>query len=209
MPFLAFKCWSLLISIEMKGPWCFLLNKLTYIYFFHSRVCFNHHGLIRKYGLNICRRCFRQYAKDIGFQKVGLTSQFLTVCLQICELSNYSRAAVEFLLFKFPFPWPKMCSNALYNVHMSLCSSHFISLITRGMRKCEVPVQWIKLEMLRWERRAVPKLSCTSHACSCLGSQIQSQKSDSNTGNDHITIPDVRMSLACAQVASYVYEISE
>ncbi|CAH3134431.1 unnamed protein product [Pocillopora meandrina] len=34
------------------------------------RVCFNHHGLIRKYGLNICRRCFRQYAKDIGFQKV-------------------------------------------------------------------------------------------------------------------------------------------
>ncbi|KAJ7340096.1 ribosomal protein S29, S14 [Desmophyllum pertusum] len=33
------------------------------------RVCFNHHGLIRKYGLNICRRCFRQYAKDIGFQK--------------------------------------------------------------------------------------------------------------------------------------------
>ena len=38
---------------------------------FHSRVCFNHHGIIRKYGLNICRRCFRQYAKDIGFQKVS------------------------------------------------------------------------------------------------------------------------------------------
>ncbi|CAH3194379.1 unnamed protein product, partial [Porites evermanni] len=35
------------------------------------RVCFNHHGIIRKYGLNICRRCFRQYAKDIGFQKVS------------------------------------------------------------------------------------------------------------------------------------------
>lgn len=35
-----------------------------------SRVCSNRHGLIRKYGLNMCRQCFRQYAKDIGFVKV-------------------------------------------------------------------------------------------------------------------------------------------
>ncbi|XP_040082739.1 40S ribosomal protein S29 isoform X1 [Oryx dammah] len=34
------------------------------------RVCSNRHGLIRKYGLNMCRQCFRQYAKDIGFIKV-------------------------------------------------------------------------------------------------------------------------------------------
>uniref|UniRef100_A0A061RP44 Small subunit ribosomal protein S29e n=1 Tax=Tetraselmis sp. GSL018 TaxID=582737 RepID=A0A061RP44_9CHLO len=34
------------------------------------RVCGNQHGLIRKYGLNICRQCFREYAKDIGFQKM-------------------------------------------------------------------------------------------------------------------------------------------
>ncbi|KAJ3115925.1 Alcohol O-acetyltransferase [Phlyctochytrium bullatum] len=27
-------------------------------------------GLIRKYGLNICRQCFREYSKDIGFLKV-------------------------------------------------------------------------------------------------------------------------------------------
>jgi len=33
------------------------------------RVCGNHHGLIRKYGINICRQCFREYAKDIGFVK--------------------------------------------------------------------------------------------------------------------------------------------
>lgn len=26
-------------------------------------------GLIRKYGLNMCRQCFREYAKDIGFVK--------------------------------------------------------------------------------------------------------------------------------------------
>nr|ABR23446.1 40S ribosomal protein S29 [Ornithodoros parkeri] len=36
----------------------------------YCRVCSNHHGLIRKYGLNICRRCFRQYAGDIGFKKL-------------------------------------------------------------------------------------------------------------------------------------------
>ena len=50
-----------------------LNNTELCLFLFHSRVCFNHHGLIRKYGLNICRRCFRQYAKDIGFQKVCST----------------------------------------------------------------------------------------------------------------------------------------
>lgn len=34
------------------------------------RVCSNQHGLIRKYGLNMCRQCFRVYAEDIGFTKV-------------------------------------------------------------------------------------------------------------------------------------------
>ncbi|RWS29272.1 hypothetical protein B4U80_06419 [Leptotrombidium deliense] len=36
----------------------------------NCRVCANHHGIIRKYGLNICRRCFRQYAEPIGFKKL-------------------------------------------------------------------------------------------------------------------------------------------
>ena len=35
----------------------------------HCRVCHTPRGLIRKYGLDICRRCFREYAKDIGFVK--------------------------------------------------------------------------------------------------------------------------------------------
>uniref|UniRef100_A0A452J4D2 Small ribosomal subunit protein uS14 n=1 Tax=Gopherus agassizii TaxID=38772 RepID=A0A452J4D2_9SAUR len=34
------------------------------------RMCSNRHGLICKYGLNMCRQCFRQYAKDIGFIKL-------------------------------------------------------------------------------------------------------------------------------------------
>uniref|UniRef100_A0A2K5SJK6 Small ribosomal subunit protein uS14 n=1 Tax=Cebus imitator TaxID=2715852 RepID=A0A2K5SJK6_CEBIM len=40
------------------------------IIFHGGRVCSNRHGLIRKYGLNMCRQCFRQYAKDIGFIKL-------------------------------------------------------------------------------------------------------------------------------------------
>ncbi|XP_007444866.2 40S ribosomal protein S29, partial [Python bivittatus] len=50
---------------ERPGP-----ARLTRVLSFRSRVCSNRHGLIRKYGLNMCRQCFRQYAKDIGFIKL-------------------------------------------------------------------------------------------------------------------------------------------
>ena len=33
------------------------------------RVCATTRGLIRKYGLNMCRRCFREKATAIGFVK--------------------------------------------------------------------------------------------------------------------------------------------
>ncbi|XP_043831353.1 40S ribosomal protein S29-like [Dromiciops gliroides] len=33
-------------------------------------MCSNRHGLIRKYGLNMCCQCFLQYMKDIGFIKL-------------------------------------------------------------------------------------------------------------------------------------------
>ena len=33
--------------------------------------CGTSRGLIRKYGLNICRRCFREIAEDLGFRKFG------------------------------------------------------------------------------------------------------------------------------------------
>jgi ribosomal protein S14 len=35
-----------------------------------SKVCSNQGGIIRKYNLNLCRQCFREYATDIGFVKV-------------------------------------------------------------------------------------------------------------------------------------------
>lgn len=34
------------------------------------RVCGNRHGLIHKYSLNICRRCFRERAHALGFEKL-------------------------------------------------------------------------------------------------------------------------------------------
>ena len=40
----------------------------------NSRVCTHQAGLIRKYGLNICRQCFREKAADIGFVKVWPSS---------------------------------------------------------------------------------------------------------------------------------------
>ena len=36
----------------------------------HSRTCTHKAGLIRKYGINMCRQCFREKAHDVGFQKV-------------------------------------------------------------------------------------------------------------------------------------------
>jgi len=35
------------------------------------RFCGASDGLIRKYNLYICRRCFREVATDIGFKKYG------------------------------------------------------------------------------------------------------------------------------------------
>jgi len=44
---------------------------------FYSRVCTHPAGLIRKYGLNICRQCFREKSTDIGFTKVRSLFHFM------------------------------------------------------------------------------------------------------------------------------------
>jgi ribosomal protein S14 len=33
------------------------------------RFCGNARGIVRRYGLNICRRCFREVGESIGFRK--------------------------------------------------------------------------------------------------------------------------------------------
>lgn len=35
------------------------------------RTCGRHRGFIRKYGLNVCRQCFRELALPLGFNKYG------------------------------------------------------------------------------------------------------------------------------------------
>lgn len=35
------------------------------------RICGGARGLVRSYGLQMCRRCFRENAKNIGFKKYG------------------------------------------------------------------------------------------------------------------------------------------
>lgn len=57
---------SFIINLQTR---VLLVN--TKIFTSYSRACSNRHGLIRKYGLNICRQCFREYANDIGFKKVS------------------------------------------------------------------------------------------------------------------------------------------
>ncbi len=32
--------------------------------------CYSSWGVISKYGLNLCRRCFRNIAKELGFKKL-------------------------------------------------------------------------------------------------------------------------------------------
>jgi small subunit ribosomal protein S14 len=35
------------------------------------RICGGSRALIRAYGLYVCRRCFREVAKELGFKKYG------------------------------------------------------------------------------------------------------------------------------------------
>ena len=40
-----------------------------------SRLCAHQAGLIRKYGLDLCRQCFREKSAAIGFVKVRVANQ--------------------------------------------------------------------------------------------------------------------------------------
>jgi hypothetical protein len=67
-----------------------------------SRVCENQWAIIRKYNLNICRQCFREYAKDIGFVKVSARLMFArrarcalrAICVLYASSARRARACV-------------------------------------------------------------------------------------------------------------------
>ncbi|GAM90614.1 hypothetical protein ANO11243_086590 [Dothideomycetidae sp. 11243] len=75
------------------------------------RVCTHKAGLIRKYGLNICRQCFREKSQDIGFTKPQVvvdarthsahaidTSNFFMINSLLSVLVNWQHVAVEVVI---------------------------------------------------------------------------------------------------------------
>ena len=63
----------------------------------YSRVCTHPAGLIRKYGLNICRQCFREKSADIGFVKVRRRSPIANHGPQTTDISlSYSLSSIRF-----------------------------------------------------------------------------------------------------------------
>lgn len=69
------------IRLPTTAPPCAVVRVIRVLY---SRVCGNTHGLIRKYGLNMCRQCFKDYAKDIGFVKVR--QRVVCACVAVSRL---------------------------------------------------------------------------------------------------------------------------
>ncbi|KAF9958511.1 40S ribosomal protein S29 [Mortierella alpina] len=59
------------------------------------RVCTHPAGLIRKYGLNICRQCFRENAAAIGFTKLNLPTSTLQISFCSFNITLQPRTIVE------------------------------------------------------------------------------------------------------------------
>ncbi|CAE1281182.1 DTL [Acanthosepion pharaonis] len=68
---LSFQSESTLGGYETKNRMCILWDRQRFGPGSRQcRVCANTHGVIRKYSLFMCRRCFRDYSNDIGFKKL-------------------------------------------------------------------------------------------------------------------------------------------
>ncbi|KHN71903.1 40S ribosomal protein S29 [Toxocara canis] len=79
------------ISVIFLAEQWLCIRRFVIIHLISSRVCSNHHGLIRKYGLNMCRRCFREYSTDIGFRKVFFYLCIYSVtCMTTSAYHRYS-----------------------------------------------------------------------------------------------------------------------
>ncbi|KAL2865532.1 40S ribosomal protein uS14 [Aspergillus lucknowensis] len=53
-----------MLEYTNESNWMVLTRRFS-----NSRVCSHRAGLIRKYGMDICRQCFREKSTDIGFYK--------------------------------------------------------------------------------------------------------------------------------------------
>ncbi|PBP27521.1 hypothetical protein BUE80_DR001729 [Diplocarpon rosae] len=119
------------------------------------RVCTHKAGLIRKYGLNICRQCFREKAYDIGFVKVcelepGLTGgnvfQETTLTLSSAPLKHQhgknpvdrfarmgSRACIGALLMARSLGWMIKRIDVERASQMDGATSNYCSMYYRTM----------------------------------------------------------------------------
>ncbi|CEO59866.1 Putative 40S ribosomal protein S29 (Eurofung) [Penicillium brasilianum] len=66
------------------------------------RVCSHRAGLIRKYGMNICRQCFREKSTDIGFNKVRTFTFYL--CRLEDDISEHELSSIPGPLGPCPVP---------------------------------------------------------------------------------------------------------
>ncbi|RYC58027.1 hypothetical protein CHU98_g8179 [Xylaria longipes] len=60
------------------------------------RVCTHKAGLIRKYGLNLCRQCFREKAADVGFVKLARSTGKLET--DLLDYDSSSTTPIDTLL---------------------------------------------------------------------------------------------------------------
>ena len=72
------------------------------LFILYSRACGNRRGLIRKYDLFLCRRCFREQAPKIGFIHVsGLVFGFLICVVPLRSLMLLRRDNSSFPVFVY------------------------------------------------------------------------------------------------------------
>ncbi|KAK0512195.1 hypothetical protein JMJ35_005323 [Cladonia borealis] len=77
------------------------------------RTCTHKAGLIRKYGINMCRQCFREKAHDVGFQKHPITALVITTALYV------NTDLIFLVLVHFRVIAPTQLTNlALLSIHL-------------------------------------------------------------------------------------------
>lgn len=94
------------------------------------RICRVHQGLIRKYDLMVCRRCFREQAEQIGFKKVS-TYLHLTCVVQMSVIAAITSSFVLCSLSASSLPYPSVSLSFLcpYLLPSTLLIMQLLSLI--------------------------------------------------------------------------------
>jgi hypothetical protein len=78
---------------------------------FPSRLCAHQAGIIRKYGLDLCRQCFREKSAAIGFSKVSVADKLI---LRLLTIEADSMIALVYIFF--------VCNIMIRNVmHANSC----------------------------------------------------------------------------------------